>query len=116
MSLKNICLLPHGCGLEFLRSHSCDDGSHTHISARQLRKYESDQIVEVLARIPHTVAVRRSSYREGTRIAPRPQLRDRCCKLGEYLLVAIVHKENWALVMYADIRRRRERPAAEAAG
>jgi hypothetical protein len=131
LSLKNICLLPHGCGVEFLRLHSCDDGSHTHISARQLRKYESEQIIDVLLRPDtrslRTVVVRRSSYREGTRIAPRPQLRDRSCGLGEYHVTAIVLAANarkrgvpnpkveWALVMYADIRHRRETPAAEAA-
>ncbi len=127
MALKNICLLPHGCDLEFLRLHNCRDGSHAHISARQLRKYESDKIVEVIARgDSRTVAVRLSCYRGGTKISPRPQLRGSSCQLGEYLSIAIVierqrlrknlvGRKDWALVMYADIRRRHELPAAEAA-
>jgi hypothetical protein len=117
VALKNICLLPHGCDLEFLRLHTCDDGSHAHISSRQLRKYESDKVVELIAQFPRPVAVRLSCYRGGTKIAPRPQLRDRSCGLGDYHVTAIVLATNarrrgfpdpkveWALVMYADIRR-----------
>lgn len=113
MALKNVCLVPCGWTLGDYKRHTCHDRSHSHISVPQLKKLESQKTVSVLARAgeknPHTVAVRNSSSH---RIAPQPALRDRSCRLGEPLTLALAAKLAWAQVMLADIRHR---PMAEEA-
>lgn len=106
MALKNVCLIPRGWTLSDYRRHTCEDGSHSHLSASQLRKYESQGLASVLSRAsienPRTVAVRLAAYR----VNVVPALRDRSCRFGEALTVALSARLPWALVMLADIKHR----------
>lgn len=112
MALKNVCLVPQGWTLNDYRRHTCSDGSHSHLSASQLRKYESQGVARVIARESaenlRTVAVRAAVYR----VNVAPAIRDRSCRLGEPLTVALAQKLAWAIVMLADIRHRSVEEAA----
>lgn len=110
MALKNVCLVPRDWTMDDYRAHTCDDGSHSHLSASQLRKHESQDLVRVIVRAgatsPRTIVVRKPAYRDGMRITVVPSLRDRSCRVGEPLAVALKDKLLWAAVMLADIKRR----------
>lgn len=115
MALKNVCLVPHGWTLNDYKRHTCTDGSHSHLSVSQLRKLEGQNLARVIARASadneHTVAARVPAYR----INAVPALRDRSCRLGEPLTVALVEKLEWAFVMLADIKHRSLNEPAEVA-
>lgn len=117
MAHKPVCLVPHGWTLDDYKRHTCTDGSHSHLSLSQLRKYETRGIARVISREnpdnPRTVAVRVAAYR----VNVAPAVRDRSCRFGEPLTVALAEKLEWAIVMLADIKHRElhEPSLAEAA-
>jgi hypothetical protein len=108
VALKNICLIPHDWTLEIYALHKCSDGSHAHLSASQLRKYESQETVTVIAdageRFPSTIARRNYSYKDGCKLTAYPLLHGQSSRFGEYVVGAIEKKQEWAFAMIADIR------------
>jgi hypothetical protein len=59
---------------------------------------------------PRSVAVRVPAYR----VNALPAVRDRSCRLGEALTVALAQRLEWAVVMLADIKHCDLRETAEA--
>jgi hypothetical protein len=118
MALKTVCVVPYEWTLETYRTHHCSDGSHIHISYAELHENKARHAVKILhearSRRERTVvqiflvpAGHKASVTSSV-CAPRSLNYGLSNKVGELLAEAIRNREEWALVMYAQMKNRRE--------
>lgn len=113
---KNICSIPRTWTLEDYRQHTCDDGSHHHLSRAQLNPSIAKGLVVWL--------IESQTRRESSVVYvlpeahPGPATKSYCCPdplnrglsyaVGAELAQAIYARKEYARVMLADIRMTRE--------
>jgi hypothetical protein len=116
MAIKNICSVPESWTLDEYSRHSCQDGSHHHLSFADLKRLEERNVI---------VWLRRGESRRVTSVVQvfivpetrKPNVTRRPCapgqvnfgmsnKYGEFHAKKIRQRELWALVMLAMIKRR----------
>jgi hypothetical protein len=101
VSAKRICLVWPNFDAEDLANLRCDDGSHQHLSRRDVWDLECYSEV---------VWVHRPVNRKDKGVVKISRLhfaRGLSCRIGEELVRALASRLAWARVMYADIRPRR---------
>lgn len=120
MSSKVCVLLGLNHTLADYLAHTCSDGSHIHYSRSQLRPLiQANRVVLCRGSLGETRR-QEAKRREQTvvwilpaeeQVTKRPSAVGRLnaglsYKVGEYLAKQIRNKEPWALVMFAELRRR----------
>lgn len=116
MAIKTICSIPLDWTLSEYERHTCDDGSHQHLSFSQAREHETKGLLVWLVQ-GKTKRERSVAFILPDREAPVTKT-PRCppmntglsYRVGEILALAIYAKESWALAMHSQIRMRRPEP------
>jgi hypothetical protein len=98
--LRTYCLVPSTWLLDECVRHTCDDNSHRHLSLREVRDLESDDLVEWIYRPTN----RRDRGILRLRRPAIPPARGLSCRVGEALAVAVHLGLGWARTMLADIQ------------
>jgi len=114
VSAKAACVIPTRWTLEDYAQHTCSDRSHGHLSKTELADNRKHGLIEVLREehieiVRHPVR-RRIHHRAVVRIVRTLAARGLSCSVGSRLVIALGDPTDrgWALVMLAQIRKRRE--------
>ncbi len=116
MSIKTVCSIPLDWTLSEYERHTCQDGSHQHLSFTQLREREAKglivYLVEGKTKRERSVVFVLPDHEAPATKTPRcpPMNTGLSYRVGEILALAIYAKQGWALAMHSQIRMRREEP------
>lgn len=126
MALKNVCSIPRSWSLEDYSRHTCDDGSHTHLSRSQVHDLNQQGLVVWLSTaatrreksvvwiLPHRTVSERRAHPGGSIVGSIVNT-GLSYRIGEYHADAVRRRQPWAVVMLHHILMRQEPRQSEEA-